>query len=65
MLTKSKSSLVIESPVRSGFLTSGAMTVTVTGHEKFKEAKKPDRTDQDRSRAVFCGYKTGFDRFRF
>jgi hypothetical protein len=56
---------VIESPVRSGFLTFGGMTVTVTGLENFKIPKKPDRTDQDRLQAVFCGYKTGFDRFRF
>jgi hypothetical protein len=47
--------LVIESPVRSGYLPFLALTETLTGYTKSQISKKPDLTDTNRSGAVFFG----------
>src|ERR1700678_1775527 len=45
--------LVLESPVRSGFLPKNGLTVTVTGLLFFSGVKKPDLTAMDRLRSVY------------
>ena len=47
--------LVIESPVRSGYLPFLALTETPTGYTKSQISKKPDLTDTNRSGSVFFG----------
>jgi hypothetical protein len=54
--------VVFESPVRSGLLAPSALDRNRNRSSQFQKLQKPDRTATDRSFAVFCGYKTGFDR---
>src|ERR1700678_2136105 len=49
------SSLVLESPVQSGFLPKNGLTVTVTGLLFFSGVKKPDLTAMDRLSPVLTG----------
>jgi hypothetical protein len=55
-------SIVLESPVQSGFLPIFGKTKTKTSLSVFEDHKKPDWTDLNRSFVVSISSKTGYDR---